>query len=279
MNTRRSRLVTLVASPALLLSVAGCGSPVDISLPSGATATSTTSPATSTSSTSAPSSPTSDATSTSSDATTSAGTSTSSSAASTPSAEDVVRQLTTNFNSAKSAHLHATSTKGDETRVLDISGTIDGSNQRTVLTIDKDNVKAEIRTVKARVYVNGNEGYYRYSGVSSARAKQVAGRWLSIPASTAASTTKDFTLASIFASLKSNISGSEARGLTVTASTRDGQNVWQASNAQTTVVVAADGSGHLLYAANNGLLSDQSYTVDQWNAAPTVEAPSNPITT
>lgn len=196
-----------------------------------------------------------------------------------PTAEDLTRQIAANFTTAKSAHLVATYTKNDETRTLDVSGTVDGSNQRTVLTINKDNVKAEIRTVDARVYVNGNEAYYRYSGVPSSRAKQVAGRWLSIPAASAASTTRDFTLRTIFSDLNSNLSRSESRGLTVTESSRDGKKIWQAANAQTTILVAADGSGRLLRASNKGLLNTQAYTFDQWDSAPTVDAPSNAVTT
>ena len=230
----------------------GFGSSIRVTLPSGV--------GTTTASTSTPSESTS-------------------SSAATPDAEELVRQIEANFDSAKSAHLHASYTKDDETRTLDIVGTTDGSNQRTLLTIDKNNVQAEIRTVAARVYVNGNAAYYQYSGASSSRAKQVANRWLSIPLSTAASMTKDFALGTIFTDLKSNISKSKIAGLTVTASTHNGQKVWRAANGRTTIVAAADGSGRLISASNDGLLNKQTYTFDQWDAAPTVDAPSNPITT
>lgn len=263
MTGSRSRGAFLAAASAVVLSVAGCGSSVKVTLPSGATHTrtsATSSPSTTSTSEAPPSG-------------------TSSSPTATPSPEDLLQEITGNFGAAKSAHLVATYTKNDETRTLDVSGTVDGSNQRTVLTINKDNVKAEIRTVAARVYVNGNEAYYRYSGVPSNRAKQVAGRWLSIPASTAAATTRDFTLQAIFTDLKSKLRTSQTAGLVVTSSTHNGQQVWRASNSQTTIVVAADGSGRLLSASNDGLLNDQSYTFDQWDSAPTVDAPSNSMTT
>lgn len=252
MSSRRSGLVTVAGAAALALGVGGFGSSIRVTLPSGV--------GTTTASTSTPSESTS-------------------SSAATPDAEELVRQIEANFDSAKSAHLHASYTKDDETRTLDIVGTTDGSNQRTLLTIDKNNVQAEIRTVAARVYVNGNAAYYQYSGASSSRAKQVANRWLSIPLSTAASMTKDFALGTIFTDLKSNISKSKIAGLTVTASTHNGQKVWRAANGRTTIVAAADGSGRLISASNDGLLNKQTYTFDQWDAAPTVDAPSNPITT
>ncbi|KYH45062.1 hypothetical protein [Branchiibius sp. NY16-3462-2] len=261
MNSSRSRLVTFAATCGLVLSLAACASSIEVALPSNAATTSGTA-------SSAPTPPASNssASSTSSDST-------------TPTVDALTQQITANFNRAKSAHLVGTYTKDGETRKLDISGAVDGSNQRTVLTIDKDNVKAEIRTVGDRVYVNGNEGYYRTSGVPSSRAKQVAGRWLSVPAITAGSLTKEFSLRTIFTDLASNIAKSRNAGLTVTGSTRNGQKVWQAANAQTTIVVAADGSGRLVSASNNGLLNTQAYTFDQWDSAPTVEVPADAITT
>lgn len=268
MSNLRPRLCTVAALAALALTVAGCSTSVDVTLPSAASTTAATSPTSSSPSSSTSSS--SEPSSTSSAPTSASG---------TPTAEDLVQQISANFNSAKSAHLHASYIKDDETRTLDIVGTTDGSNQRTVLTINKNNVQAEIRTVAARVYVNGNAAYYQYSGASSSRAKQVANRWLSIPLSTAASMTKDFALGTIFTDLKSNISKSKIAGLTVTASTHNGQKVWRAANGRTTIVAAADGSGRLISASNDGLLNKQTYTFDQWDAAPTVDAPSNPITT
>ena len=267
MSSTPSRLVILAAASGLVLSLAACGSSIEVTLPSTATTTSTT---TTTSTSETPS--TSDSPSTSDTPSTSA-------ASATPSTDDLLQQVAANFTSAKSAHLVAVNKKAGETQTLDISGTVDGANQRTVLTIAPDNVKAEIRTVDGRVYVNGNAAYYRKSGATSTRAAQIAGRWLSVPAAQAASNTQKFTLKTVFAGLKSNISSSEIAGLTVTASTRNGQQVWQASNPRTTIVVAADGSGRLMSASHQGLGTSQSYEFDQWDSAPTVDAPANAITT
>lgn len=250
--TRRSRW--LIAPLAVLLTA--CGADLHVSVPATSVSTSSSSPSSSSSSTSSTPSSTP-----------------------LPTATQIVQQVTGNFDKAKSAHVVADHTETGKHESIEISGTLDGTNQSAKFTIQPEQAVAQFLVVSARVYVNGNEAYYRKSGATDSRAKELAGRWVSIPVSSVHDYT-DITIGGMLKDLRTELQDEAEDDLQVSADSDNGQSVWKLTNDDTTVIVLADGSGRLVRAEHtNSSGEKETYAFDQWDAAPTVDAPSNPITT
>lgn len=254
----------LLAAPFAAL-LAGCGSTLHVSVPSVATATSS-----SATSSAAPSAPTS-----STGGTTSPG---SPSTESLPGAQQILQQAQSAVDKAHSARLVASHSENGSTQTIEIAGTLDGTNESVVFDKQPGGVHANFRMVNARVYVNGNAAYFRTSGATSARAEQLAGKWVSIPASRVRNYS-DLTIGGLLRELRTDLDEA-ASTLTVSRSEDNGQPIWKLTDARTLVAVLADGSARLLTAEHTSVSGDkQRYAFDQWDAVPLVLAPSNPITT
>lgn len=196
-----------------------------------------------------------------------------------PTAGQIIDQVKANFEKATSGHVVAEHTSKGQRETIEIAGTLDGKNQSATFTTQKEGAVAEFRVVDARVYVKGNTAYYRKSGASESRAKQLADRWVSIPVASVRNYT-DITIGGIIDDLSHNLDVEAAGDLQVSAGSENGQPVWKLTDIDTTLIVQGDGSGRLLRADHTNTNGDQeSYRFDEWDAAPTVDAPSNPITT
>lgn len=181
-----------------------------------------------------------------------------------------------NFTKAKSAHVVAQQVDGSTTIKIELSGTVDGSNQQGTITNNSASDGGTVQFVVAdgKEYVKGDAAYYKSSG-NSAGAKN-AGKWVMVPTSSSKEF-GDLTLKSLFGEMKANFADAKTTAMKLTTITENGQPAWQIADKTTTGVIAADGSARLLRAEHTESGKIEKYVFDQWDAAPTVTAPSGAI--
>lgn len=98
-----------------------------------------------------------------------------------PDAKALVHEARSAYKSAKSAHVHATISEDGETQVIDIRGTMDGSNQELTVDDSKSGT-ATVRTVRGRYYIKGDKHFWATAAKSSgATAALLAGKWVLAP--------------------------------------------------------------------------------------------------
>lgn len=253
MTRHVTRSTLSIAVAGLALALAACGSSTTVSTTGTASASSST---TTSSSASSPA--------------------TSSSSAATPTVQGAVQQMNAGFSKAKSAHVVAQQVDGSDTIKIELAGTIDGKNQRgTISNSSKtDGGTVQFVVINGKEYINGDAAYYKASGNS--KGPQYAGKWVIVPA-TAAGNFSDLTLKSLFDEMESDFSDAKTTKMKLTDITEDGVPAWQIADSQTTGVIAADGSGHLLRAEHTEGAKTEKYVFDQWNAVAPVSAPVGAI--
>src|SRR5579875_3651806 len=170
-----TRLSQAAAVAALGLTLAGCGSSS-----SSGSATSAASGRTSAATSAAPATGTSSATGGSDSA--------------TPNATTLIHEARAAYAKAKSASMHADVTDSSNHEIVDIHGTMDGSNQDA--TVKTDEGGATIRTVDAKYYIKGDKSFWKSAAhAPETSAALLAGKWVNAPASMATSL-KDLTIKS-----------------------------------------------------------------------------------
>lgn len=260
MTRHVTRSTLSVAVAGLALSLAACSSTTTV------TATGTGSAGTSTTS----------STATSAASPSSASSSSTSSAASTPTVQGAVQQMNAGFAKIKSAHVVAQEIQGSDTIKIELAGTIDGTNQRGSIANSSttDGGTVQFVVVGGKEYINGDAAYYKSSGNS--KGSTYAGKWVIVPSTTNESFA-DLTLKSLFDEMESDFSDVKTTKMKLTNITENGVPAWQIADSQTTGVIAADGSGHLLRAEHTEGAKTEKYVFDQWNAVPAVTAPAGAI--
>jgi len=199
-----------------------------------------------------------------------------SSSATGNSAAALLEQLRKSSAEAKSVRVKGTinnnaSTAKAVTLKINIAGDRAGKNMRAI--INDGTGEIEILTAGGQTYLKADAAYWTKNG-TAAVAKQAAGKYIKVPAASAAGVSaltvgslldqimaKDMSSTSKVKTLveKTNVNGVPAYALTTKS---DG----------TKIFVSADGQGHLLRVEGS---KNQPGTVDftQWNAVPPVSAP------
>lgn len=255
-----TRISRLAAAAAIGISLAACGS----SSGSGKTAAASPAGNSSSSSTAAP--------------LTSSGSATDSSAI--PDAKTLVHEARTASDAAKSSSLHADMTDSGDHEIIDLNGTLDGSNQDATMKTTEGSVA--IRTVDSKTYVNGDKKFWTTAAQApAAAASMIAGKWVIAPPSFAA-TTKDLTIHSFLSQTlgPSSISDAELATATVTRTTYQGQAAFVVTSAKTknTITIAADTKYFLEINGEPGKAnSPGKVTLSGWNHQPRVEAPTGVV--
>jgi len=258
-----TRLSQAAAAAALGLTLAACGSSSSSGSPTSAAKAAGSSAATASA---APSPATSAATGDSD--------------AAVPDATTLIHQARAAYKKAKSASMHADVTDSDDHEVIDIKGTMDGSNQEAAFQTDEGNTT--IRTVAAKYYVKGDKAFWKSAAKApETTAQLLADKWVHAPATMAASL-KDMTIKSFLdeAIGPDNISDAELAKATTKKSTYDGQDAYVVTSATTknTITIAADSK--LVVEINGDQGSSTSHgkvTLSGWNSQDRIEAPSDAI--
>lgn len=197
-----------------------------------------------------------------------------------PDAKTLVHQARAAYGSAKSAKLHADMTDDGEKEVIDIHGTVDGSNQEvTIATADEGT--ATIRTVATKNYIKGDKTFWtKSSGAPETTASLLADKWVAAPASTAKSL-NELSIKAILDSVMGPTTVSDAKLETAKAakSTVDGQDVYVITTAKgNTITLSADKKDVLEVNSEKGTASSKGkMTLSGWDAQPKVDAPPNPV--
>lgn len=197
-----------------------------------------------------------------------------------PDAKTLVHQARAAYGSAKSAKLHADMTDDGQKEVIDIHGTVDGSNQEvTIATADEGT--ATIRTVATKNYIKGDKTFWtKSSGAPETTASLLADKWVAAPASTAKSL-NELSIKAILDSVMGPTTVSDAKLETAKASksTVDGQDVYVITTAKgNTITLSADKKDVLEVNSEKGTASSKGkMTLSGWDAQPKVDAPPNPV--
>lgn len=256
MTRHVTRITLSVAAAGLALALAACGGTTTVSTTGSNSAGASTTTGSSTSSASP--------------------TSTTSAAAATPTVQGAVRQMNAGFAQVKSAHVVAEDLDGKDTIKIELAGTVDGKNQRGSISNSSatDGGVVQLVVVDGKEYVNGDAAYYKSSG--NTKGSTYAGKWVVVP-STAAQSFSDLTLKSLFDEMESDFSDAKTTKMKLTTVSENGVPAWRIADSQTTGIIAADGSGHLMRAEHTEGGKTERYVFDRWNAVAPATAPAGAI--
>ena len=192
----------------------------------------------------------------------------------TPSAKDLYAQARSAALSAKSARMTGTIEQSGEKIKINLAGTVNGSNQKVVLTIPEQGTLT-LLTVKKKLYLKGDKTYWT-KAANAKVAKAYAGKWVQVAASKATDfgdltiTTvltgmfKDKALSTL-ASIASNVDKGTVAGVPAYIITSKFDKSGHLS-------VTADGSARLLQISSTGT-SSGALTFSDWNAIQAFRAP------
>ena len=102
-----------------------------------------------------------------------------------PSAAGLYQQMRTSAAAAKSVHIKGAFTQNGQKLQIDVAGDRAGTNSR--VTVDDGNGAVEILTVNGRFYLKADAAYWT-KNASAAAAKLAAGKYVVVPAGSAAGT-------------------------------------------------------------------------------------------
>ena len=194
--------------------------------------------------------------------------------AQTTSKDPTVGQLWNSFQTslaaAKSMRIAGTLHIDKKAATVDLSGTCDGSNGRSTITMDNQNF--EVTTVSGTYYVKANGAYWRAHGMAPAQIIEIGSRYLA----TTDATMGQFNVSSILGSLKTTEPITDGMGVIAEKSsltggpvylfsvrTRDGRmTIWVTDTAYTLLKLrfeSPDGTDEL--------------TFSEWNAPVSYQAP------
>lgn len=203
-----------------------------------------------------------------------------------PDAKTLVHEARAAYRAAKSAHVHATISAEGDTQVIDIHGTMDGSNQ--VLTVDdSESGNATVRTVGGNYYVKGDKDFWASAAHSDGSAAALlAGKWVLAPDSA----TGDFKRLTIRRLLEEMlgpqaISDSDTEQMKTYATTEQDTELFAAvsvdpmsEDVSTLKVVASDPHNVVEVAGNSTSGSNGTADFDGWDAQAKVTVPKGYIT-
>ena len=193
--------------------------------------------------------------------------------AQTTSKDPTVGQLWSSFQTslaaAKSMRIAGTLHIDKKAATVDLSGTCDGSNGRSTITMDNQNL--EVTTVSGTYYVKANGAYWRAHGMAPAQIIEIGSRYLA----TTDATMGQFNVRSILGSLKTTEPITDGMGVIAEKSsltgrpvylfsvrTRDGRmTIWVTDTAYTLLKLrfeSPDGTDELTFSEWNSSVSYQA---------------------
>lgn len=193
--------------------------------------------------------------------------------AQTTSKDPTVGQLWSSFQTslaaAKSMRIAGTLHIDKKAATVDLSGTCDGSNGRSAITMDNQNL--EVTTVSGTYYVKANGAYWRAHGMAPAQIIEIGSRYLA----TTDATMGQFNVRSILGSLKTTEPITDGMGVIAEKSsltgrpvylfsvrTRDGRmTIWVTDTAYTLLKLrfeSPDGTDELTFSEWNSPVSYQA---------------------
>ena len=144
--------------------------------------------------------------------------------AQTTSKDPTVGQLWSSFQTslaaAKSMRIAGTLHIDKKAATVDLSGTCDGSNGRSAITMDNQNL--EVTTVSGTYYVKANGAYWRAHGMAPAQIIEIGSRYLA----TTDATMGQFNVSSILGSLKTTEPITDGMGVIAEKSSLTGRPVY-----------------------------------------------------
>lgn len=197
-----------------------------------------------------------------------------------PDATTLIHQARAAYKKADSAAMHADVTDTGDHEVIDLKGTMDGSNQEATFETNEGNTT--IRTVAKKYYVKGDKAFWKSAAKApETTAQLLAGKWVHAPASMASSL-QDVTIKSFLddAIGPDNVSDAELAKATTKKTTYEGQDAYVVTSARTknTITIAADTKLVLEINGEQGTsTSHGKVTLSGWNSQPRVEAPGGAL--
>lgn len=139
-----------------------------------------------------------------------------------PVAADIWAKLLMAFTTCTSVRVDGTApADGTKTATMNLAGTCDGSNGRLQMTVEAQSL--EVITVSGTYYVKANTAFWRASGASNATINAIGSRYLA----TTDPKMGGYTVASIFAQLKTAGLAGGSTDLTVESTTQGGQAAYK----------------------------------------------------
>lgn len=266
-----TRLSQAAAVAALGLSLAACGSSSNSGSASTA-ATSPTSAATSAASSSAAPAPGTSSSTGGSDAATPT--------TRTPNATTLIHQARAAYAKAKSARMHADVTDSSDHEIVDIRGTMNGSNQDA--TVSTNDGSATIRTVGGKYYIKGDKSFWKSAANAPERsAALLADKWVKAPASMAAGL-QDLTIKSFLEETigPDSVSDAELAKATTSKTTYGGKPAYvvRSGDSKDTITIAADSKLILEVNGEQGSSTSKGkVTLTGWDQQSPLSAPPGAI--
>jgi len=194
--------------------------------------------------------------------------------AQTTSKDPTVGQLWSSFQTslaaAKSMRIAGTLHIDKKAATVDLSGTCDGSNGRSAITMDNQNL--EVTTVSGTYYVKANGAYWRAHGMAPAQIIEIGSRYLA----TTDATMGQFNVSSILGSLKTTEPITDGMGVIAEKSSLTGRPVYLFSvrtrDGRMTIWVT-DTAYTLLRLRFESPDGTDELTFSEWNAPVSYQAP------
>ena len=194
--------------------------------------------------------------------------------AQTTSKDPTVGQLWSSFQTslaaAKSMRIAVTLHIDKKAATVDLSGTCDGSNGRSTITMDNQNL--EVTTVSGTYYVKANGAYWRAHGMAPAQIIEIGSRYLA----TTDATMGQFSVSSILGSLKTTEPITDGMGVIAEKSSLTGRPVYLFSvrtrGGRMTIWVT-DTAYTLLKVRFESPDGTDELTFSEWNAPISYQAP------
>jgi len=203
-----------------------------------------------------------------------------------PDARTLVHDARAAYRAAKSAHVHATISADGDTEVIDIRGTMNGSNQELTVN-DPSSGNATVRTVDKSYYVKGDKDFWASAAHSNGTtASLLAGKWVLAP-DTATGDFKQLTIRHLLDEMlgPDAISDSETDEMKTYATTEQDVDLFAAvsvdpmsQDVSTLKVVASDPHNVVEVSGNSSDGSDGTADFDGWNSQARVTVPKGYIT-
>jgi len=194
--------------------------------------------------------------------------------AQTTSKDPTVGQLWSSFQTslaaAKSMRIAGTLHIDKKAATVDLSGTCDGSNGRSTITMDNQNL--EVTTVSGTYYVKANGAYWRAHGMAPAQIIEIGSRYLA----TTDAAMGQFNVSSILGSLKTTEPITDGMGVIAEKSSLTGRPVYLFSvrtrDGRMTIWVT-DTAYTLLRLRFESPDGTDELTFSEWNAPVSYQAP------
>ena len=194
--------------------------------------------------------------------------------AQTTSKDPTVGQLWSSFQTslaaAKSMRIAGTLHIDKKAATVDLSGTCDGSNGRSAITMDNQNL--EVTTVSGTYYVKANGAYWRAHGMAPAQIIEIGSRYLA----TTDATMGQFNVSSILGSLKTTEPITDGMGVIAEKSSLTGRPVYLFSvrtrDGRMTIWVT-DTAYTLLRLRFESPDGTDEFTFSEWNSPVSYQAP------